>query len=232
MRIVSWNMAQRGRKTQDFLLSLGPDIALVQEAILPEDIPGYTKLWTPGWQDGTWGSAILSRVGEPKLLWENNERGAVVLARCAIDGVGDVAIASLHARLGPNREGVIRPLRKTIDELRRRLEERFIVGGDFNTARLLGRAYAKHWGHEEFWNEMDAWALDVVFRKLGEEKQSFWREGLRNELMDDHVLLDEKTFELVADARVLDTPEVRELSDHAPVVVDLGVSREERSPGA
>jgi exonuclease III len=226
VRIVSWNMAQQGRKTREFLLSLGPDIALVQEAILPEEIPGYTKLWTPGWEDGTWGSAILSRVGEPELLWENNERGAIVLARCSIGGVGDVRIASLHARLGPNREGVIRPLRKTFDELQPRLGERFIVGGDFNTARLLGRVYDKRWGHEVFWNEMDAWTWDVVFRKLGEEKQSFWREGLRNELMDDHVLVDEKTFELVSDASVLDTPEIRELSDHAPVVLDLAVSKE------
>ena len=226
MRIVSWNMAQRGRKTQDFLLSLGPDLALIQEAILPEEVPGYTKLWTPGLQNGTWGSAILSRIGEPEVLWEDNERGAVVLARCWIDGVGDVTIASLHARLGPNREGVIRPLRTTFDELRPRLGDRFIVGGDFNTARLLGRVYDKHWGHEEFWNEIDAWAWDVVFKKLGGEKQSFWRAGLRNELMDDHILVDEETFELVRDASVLDTPEVRGLSDHAPVVVDLAVSRE------
>jgi endonuclease/exonuclease/phosphatase family metal-dependent hydrolase len=226
MRIVSWNLAQRGRKTRAFLQSLGPDIALVQEAILPGEIPGYTKLWTPGWDNGTWGSAILSRIGEPELLWENNERGAVVLARCSIDGVGDVTIASLHARLGPNREGVIRPLRKTFEALRPRLGDCFIVGGDFNTARLLGRVYDKHWGHEEFWNEMDAWAWDVVFRKLGKEEQSFWRKGLRNELMDDHVLVDEKTFELVTHAYVLDTPEVRELSDHAPVVVDLAVSTE------
>jgi exonuclease III len=226
MRIVSWNMAQRGGETRDFLLSLEPDIALVQEALLPEEIPGYTKLWTPGWEDGTWGSAILSRIGEPELLWENNERGAVVLARCSIGGVGEVTIASLHARLGANREGVIRPLRKTVDELRPRLGDRFIVGGDFNTARLLGRVYDKHWGHEEFWTEMDAWAWDAVYRKLGEEKQSFWREGLRNELMDDHVLVDEETFDLVATASVLDTPEVRGLSDHAPVIVDLAVERE------
>jgi exonuclease III len=226
MRIVSWNMAQRGRKALDFLLSLGPDIALVQEAILPEEIPDYTKLWTPGWQDGTWGSAILSRVGDPELVWKDNDRGAVVLARCSVDGIGDATIASLHARLGSNREGVIRPLKKTFHELRPRLEDRFIIGGDFNTARLLGRVYDKHWGHEEFWNEMDAWTWDAVFRKLGEEKQSFWREGLRNELMDDHVLVDEGTFELVTDAQVLDTPEVRELSDHAPVVLDLAVSKE------
>jgi endonuclease/exonuclease/phosphatase family metal-dependent hydrolase len=40
------------------------------------------------------------------------------------------------------------------------------------------------------------------------------------------LIVDEETFALVADASVFDTPEVRELSDHAPVVVDLAAWRE------
>jgi len=54
MRIVSWNMNQRGREAWAFLLgTLDPDVALVQEAIVPRDIvDDYQVLWTSAWPEG------------------------------------------------------------------------------------------------------------------------------------------------------------------------------------
>jgi endonuclease/exonuclease/phosphatase family metal-dependent hydrolase len=43
-------------------------------------------------------------------------------------------------------------------------------------------------------------------------------------MQDDHILLDAETFEVGPECRVWDTKQVRELSDHGPVVVDLGGS--------
>jgi hypothetical protein len=49
--------------------------------------------------------------------------------------------------------------------------------------------------------------------------------------MDDHVFVDRRTFEHLKSAEIVDTPEVRGLSDHAHVVVDL-VLPEQAGPRA
>jgi endonuclease/exonuclease/phosphatase family metal-dependent hydrolase len=219
VRIVAWNMGQKGRKTRDFMLKLEPDIALLQEAILPEEIPGYSVASTKAWEGKAWASTILSRYEDLDVDWEDRDRGAVLLAHCTIPSIGTVSMASVHARVIDRR--VIPALRATFAELRSRLGNRFVVGGDFNTARLLGTAYPEQYGHAEFWREIDAWAFDCYYKLHGTEKQSFWREGLRNELMDDHILVDAETFKYVKECVVLDTKDVRQLSDHGPVLVDL-----------
>jgi hypothetical protein len=124
MRIVSWNMDQQGHARSHhqawaFLMKrLEPDIILVQEALDPEANSGYQVLWTQAWDSKLWGSAILSRVGDLSLEWQDSSRGAVVLARCAIPSLGSVSVASVHARVIKGR--VIPALRETFDALRSR----------------------------------------------------------------------------------------------------------------
>jgi exonuclease III len=231
MRIVSWNMDQWGHSASHgdawgFLWELQPDIALVQEAIVPESLPSrYQALWTRAWETRRWGTAVLCRLADLEVDWQDRSRGALVAAHCSIPPLGRVSIASLHARA----DGlVVPPLRLTFDALRTRLGDRFIVGGDLNTARAAALAWPDN-GHGEFWAELDASEFrDCHYLLHGAERQSFWRDQLRgqpltvgNALMDDHVFVDRGTLEYVKSADVLDTPEIRKLSDHGPVVVDL-----------
>lgn len=74
-------------------------------------------------------------------------------------------------------------------------------------------------------------------RAPGAKRQTFWRDQLRgqlmtvgNSLMDDHVFVDRRTFEHLKSAEIVDTPEVRGLSDHAPVVVDLVLPEQAGQP--
>jgi len=271
MRVVTWNLSQvgpkgeavwneRGRNALDFLMrGLHPDIALVQEMIVPEEIAdgfqveftrtdgggrgrvtangladshGYEVLWTEAWMGKRWGSAILSRVGKPWIVWQDRHRGAAVVAHCSIPFLGASRIASVHARV--MEDGVIRALRETFGELLPRLGDRFIVGGDLNTARAAALEWPSY-GHREFWNALDASVFrDCYYILHGCERQSFWREWLLgkpptigNSLMDDHVLVDAETITHVKKCRVWDTKQVRELSDHGPVVVDLDLPGED-----
>jgi exonuclease III len=230
MRIVSWNMNQRGAAAWAFLEgTLDPDIALLQEAVVPEGITDqYQVLWTPGLTNGRWGSAILSRVGDLALDWEDRSRGAVLVAHGSLPRLGPVSISSVHARVIGRR--VIPALSLTFDDLRTNLGERFIVGGDLNTARAAALAWPEN-GHGEFWAALDASEFRDCYYLLNEgERQSFWREQhqgkpatIGNSLMDDHVFVDAETFGYVTGADVWDTPEIRKLSDHGPVVVDVGL---------
>jgi endonuclease/exonuclease/phosphatase family metal-dependent hydrolase len=244
MRIVTWNMDFKRPKevrdaAWDFLLTeLQPDIALVQEAKVPDNT-GYEVLPTRALKPGSteelsWGSAILSRVGKPEtkvaLSFEDiSARGAVQIASCTIAGLGEVCIVNIHSRLDYNeKQKVISNLRKTFEVVLRVLDgcDRFIVGGDLNTARSLDAAYGAEYGHGEFWEGIDAGILKEALPG-GEERQSYWGHGddnkgpTGNTLQDDHVFLDAETFQLVSESRVWDTPQVRRFSDHGPIVVDL-----------
>lgn len=128
MRIVTWNMNVIGKdrasqhdQAWTFLLeTLDPDIALLQEVTIPQNVPPeYRSLFTPALPGKRWGSAILSRVGDLTLDWEDNSRGAILAAKSSIPGIGPVAIACLQARVPEG--GVIRPLRETFDALRTHL---------------------------------------------------------------------------------------------------------------
>jgi exonuclease III len=242
MRIVSWNMnhmkhSKVHQEAWDFLFNeLDPDIALVQEVVLPDDVPsGYHKpLWTKPWKKKLWGSAILSRLGVLEPVWECVERGPVQVATCDIVGLGSCSIANIHSRLDSHGR-VIPNLRKTFEAVLPLLQDRFIVGGDLNTARSLATAYPAEYGHGEFWNDVEEWRLheampffDAVHQHPGLERQSYWGHWLRNaaptmgnSLQDDHVFLDANTFEQLSKCVVQDTRVVRELSDHGPIVVDI-----------
>jgi endonuclease/exonuclease/phosphatase family metal-dependent hydrolase len=189
-------------------------------------LPGYEYVFTTAWDGHSWGSAVLTNTGNLEVRYEHRDRGAVVLAETAIDGLGVISIASVHARVLENR--VIPPLRETLDELKAQLRSRFIVGGDLNTARSAAAAWPGN-GHREFWDELETtWGLHEHLPAGGSERQSFWREWQRNlpptvgnSLQDDHIFLDADTFKKRATCRVWDTKRVRELSDHGPVVLDI-----------
>jgi endonuclease/exonuclease/phosphatase family metal-dependent hydrolase len=246
MRIVTWNMDcwKRPAKTHEeawtFLLEeLHPHIALVQETRV-RSLKDYEVLPTSALERGTslkaltWGSAILSRVGTPVTRLEIRptdiaERGAVQVASCDVDGLGDMTIANIHTRLDDDPtalQKVIPNLRKTLEVVTDSLSERFMVGGDFNTGRALGTAYGPEYGHELFWRELDSGHMKEALPGGDMEQESYWGTDhgpTAGILQDDHLLFDEETFKLVREACVWDTPRVRGLSDHGPIVVDLQV---------
>lgn len=242
MRVVTWNMNYWKRpathaEAWDFVLNeLRPDIALVQEAAVP-DGTGYEVLSTKAVDRGTlkesvWGSAILSRVGKPETkvalsAADVAARGAVQIASCAIAGLGTTTLANIHSRLGEGTVKVIPNLRRTFEIIMCELQDRFIVGGDLNTGRLLGRVYPKEYLHAAFWDEVDRSKLKESLPGGLEERQSYWGHGndnkgpTRDMLQDDHLFFDAETIQQVGECRVWDTKKVRALSDHGPVVADL-----------
>jgi endonuclease/exonuclease/phosphatase family metal-dependent hydrolase len=210
----------------EFLLQqLSPDIALVQEAVVP-DGTGYEVEFQTGWDHRPWGSAVLSRVAELDAVRRDSDLGAVVVARTMLPEIGQTTIASIHARVIDRR--VIPGLRTILDRIASASSGHSLIGGDFNTARAAATAWPEN-GHGDFWSALDESELrDCYFSLHGAERQSYWREWNRNtpptignSLMDDHILVDEGVYQQVKMCTIWDTRQVRELSDHGPVVVDL-----------
>jgi exonuclease III len=233
MRIVAWNMngwdrgGTHGLAWAFLLEELQPDIALLQEAKLPETIPSeYSHESTPAMTNARFGSTILSRLGTLDKRWEDNSRGPMLVAESSASSVGPLTIASIQARV-QRGVGTIRWLRQSFDEIRPLLGKRFILGGDLNTARQAHLAWP-HTGHGDFWDDVGTWGLHEPLPLGGREQQSYWGHWalnrpptLGNTLQDDHVLLDAELFRTVKRCRIWDTRQVRELSDHGPVVVDI-----------
>lgn len=243
MRIVSWNMGcawerSRYRASHDdawefLLIRLKPDIALLQETLERRVISeGYEEpLWTPAFPDGDCGSVILSRVGkltltETNLAWDDHR---TQVAHGVLAGIGNVCVSNVHARTnGP----MFPRLRRTIETVNDQRGQRFIVGGDFNTGR--SHPVSPEWtDHSKFWGDIDGeWGFREPLPFGRGERQSYWAHWAKNDrptegnsMQDDHVLLDAKTFGANPECLVWDTKEVRGLSDHGPIVVDLDLTR-------
>jgi len=246
MRIVTWNMgygyAPSGYRAfhddaWEFLLNdLNPDIALLQEAVVREEVPeGYEELlWTPAFPSEDWGSIILLRgqlsgerslsLTETDLDWDDHR---AQVAHGDLAGIGYACVSNIHART--NRPKKMFPrLRKTFETVNEHRGERFIVGGDFNTGR--SHPQSADWrDHSDFWRDIDGeWEFKEPLPFGRGERQSYWAHWANNQkptegnsMQDDHILLDEVTFEAKPKCLVWDTKEVRGLSDHGPVVVDL-----------
>lgn len=215
MRVLTWNMnVPVDREPWDLLERLEPDIAHLQETVIPDDLDGrYSVAWTRAWDNRPWGTAILSRVGQLRTVWEDSSRGAVVVATCSVPELGEVSLAAIHARVIERR--VIPALRETLHEVRGRLGPRLVVGGDLNTARAAAKAWPRN-GHREFWEEeVPGLGLrDCHFEKNGYERQSYWREWAQNKpptignsLQDDHLFVDDEVFSYVRQCVVWDTRE-------------------------
>lgn len=143
MRILSWNMDQQGHagshpEAWAFLRTIDPDIALLQEAIVPEDIyDQYEVLWNRAWDNKPWVRPSCL-VLETLCVTERTDPGEPSWWRTAPPGA---RLHPDHARIIDQR--VVPALRLTFDALRTHLGDRFIVGGDLNTARAAGPRMAE-----------------------------------------------------------------------------------------
>jgi hypothetical protein len=79
----------------------------------------------------------------------------VQIASCTISGLAKMTLVNIHSTLGPGKVKVIPNLRRTFEIVMCELQDRFIVGGDLNTARLLGKVYPEEYLHAAFWDEVD-----------------------------------------------------------------------------
>ncbi len=230
MRIISWNMGcappmARYRKShQDawayFLKQLKPDIAFIQEALRsssPEELYGGKLVWSSdiGSESGT---AIWVRDGLDACPVTMKSEGSYLAAVELTFSCTPITIVSVHVG-GPN-------YRKHLKTLAAELEQslsgkRFIVGGDFNAARLLDHVQGGKWFTRYFEHLESRSFCDCHWRQHGKEVQSFWGHQTKNPYQCDHYFVDAETINEVKDCHIIDNSDVRHLSDHGPIYLDV-----------
>jgi len=96
---------------------------------------------------------------------------------------------------------------------------RFIIGGDWNTARAFGNEGAALFRRAE----AEAW-MDCHWVKNHKEVRTFLRKGSKA-YQDDHLFCDQETGKRLLACRVIAEEWVGELSDHAPLMAKFGAAK-------
>ena len=251
VRVVSWNMGMaresRGKpgvhdQAWHYLLGLGPDVAFVQEALPPAWVRGEGTLIHGPFKQ--WGSAIFSSrypLERYRLPPESNLRtlGAyIAFGLVSLPDGSDAFVASVHARSGTatsaqlgdlKASAVKRPSSKTplvndavFAGLAELVGDRFIVAGDWNTARKQGTERATRVGAEFFERAQEKGWFDCVWEKRRDETRTWFGNGRIQQ--DDHAFCDRALGKRLADVWVADDAALHlGLSLHAPLILEFEV---------
>jgi exonuclease III len=216
MRIVTWNMGRsraKHRAAWHYLQShLQPDVACVQEAIAPSD-GDVGDCGTFFWRDPKrpGGTGIFVRRGIRAVVISSPVPGSYV-AGVSVRLLGqDTSVFSIH--VGPETWKNQKTLRPWLLG-----QQAAIVGGDFNTSRSYSRR------HKEYLDGLIAEGLHDCCCPSGIEAQSFWghQASQAKTYQDDHFFASPSLSLVVRACGVVDNPLTRMLSDHGPLVLELG----------
>ncbi|MBX3207770.1 MAG: endonuclease/exonuclease/phosphatase family protein [Labilithrix sp.] len=235
MRVVTWNMGcgsprytGRYRKAHDeawrLLLGFEPDVILVQEALL--DVPAWVRdeetvivAQPPGYEGQDAGCAIVVRGGLMATRHLMTIEGSYFAAAEVTGRDGPMFVASIHVDTKDQQKH----LRSLVDALRPMLDgRRFIVGGDFNACRRWDVVYKKN-VYGWFFDELAALgAHDCHFGRHEREDRSFWGHQAKEAYQLDHLFVERSGASRVRSCDVVTTDDTRRLSDHSPVLLELG----------
>lgn len=243
------NTTSKSRATHDrtwqYLAEMEPDVALIQEA-RPLDRPSLRDGWSIVHRPyRIWVSAVLAKA--PLLLepYEGTFEGVLdaegYLATAAVtlpDG-SDLLLGSVHTPIGPATESELAG--RDPDEVRthrydvpyrrdmayaiyrdRVAGRRFLVGGDWNTARLWDDLHPRSYEVDFFKRaQHDGW-VDAYARFHPEGEGQTWFRGGDPPYQNDHVFCDKATAEALESVEIDRRPaEELGLSDHAPLMLAL-----------
>jgi exonuclease III len=253
MRTICWNMdaaigfsRERHARAWAWLEAQEPDVALLQDVVVLEDMPASfgSVVFSPKYGK-RWGTAVATRAEGYRLREPANEepflthlQGAVCVAESASDDAP--LLVSLYSnakeytieeldelppiddvRLCHPKEQLVWEIDLAVHELRHLLRDRrFLAGGDLNSSLLMDEVQRHDETARLFANMHDAGMVDLRPRQSAHEQQTYFKKGRRPHQLD-HVFADAQTEATVLSWRVDPTPVVElELSDHAPIIVE------------
>ena len=235
-----------------YLAALDPDVALLQEVSPPEWAKQEWQIhYERAYRDRDWGSAVLVKDGlhswsmnVPDHLRHPKHEGSSVVLTEVQAGMEKMIACSIYASAWKLKEeqllelagrgvdletlrygGVkdIWPLYLIFDELGRVLQSHpFVLGGDFNAARLMDQFSYMAGGNVDFFSRIESSGFHNMLGPFHEgEVRTYFKENKQPYQLD-HMYCDATLLSRLKDCRVVDHPAaVLDLSDHAPVVAEF-----------
>ena len=251
MRVVCWNLSFGSRRDEAghdrawrFLLDdLHPDLALLQQARPPAWARGSIPCLAPE-PDDPWASAIATTFSADQISPDDEDvlarlGGSIACARVTLQDGESLLAASVYTKAAPVSARDLRGV--DADTIRRPGQDEawyndlayaalreltsgasFIVGGDWQTGRLLDERQERHSGAgREFFAraERDGW-VECLRRFHDEEQRTLFRGDVPYQL--DHVFCDHALAGRLKSCDVVPEPATAlGLSDRAPIVMEL-----------
>ncbi len=253
MRIVTWNMGVAFGPYKEHhadawaeVMALAPDIACLQECVPPAALPGGWNIVVGPFS--LWASAIMTRLPVVPVSFEPDSHlgrfgSYLAVATVSLPDGTTLLVSSVHERTRPasarQLEGLDGPAmrRPSVDvpwwndvvwhglaDLVR--GHRFLVAGDWNTSRWVDADGKPEPAGLEFFEraEADGW-VDLHQRTVGHEERSWFGTLSPRVHQPDVIFADALTASGLVDCRVEPAwAAERKLSDHAPVIAELGLA--------
>jgi exonuclease III len=202
------------------LEELHPDIALIQEALFSTS-SFYAHHGSFHWSEdhtSDSGTAVFVRKGIKSEREVIQSEGSFLAGANINTPEGSLNAVSIHVGPGDykrNVHGVFNLLENNLNA------QHFIAGGDLNAARHLDDVYGGTWYHRLFNSLVKKGFYDCHWAVHGKEIQSFWGLQTREAYQDDHMFIDVADASAVIECKVIDSPLVREFSDHGPLLREI-----------
>lgn len=262
MRVATWNMGYWGHSaTHDaawrwLLDDLRPDIALLQECVVPDWVKSRCNvLFERALQK--WGTAVVTRglpmtrhplddleqwfrdlpPEAPRLCAATRLKGWCVSAAIALPDGTSALVISLHNPAYPIKRELlaghdVTDIKLKLQRnvwlldvvsyfLKRRVDRPLIIGGDFNSSRLLD--IPKPRGNAEFFDRIASEGFVSLHRLFhdNDERTFFGKRAREHQL--DYLYADRSLADRATSCEVISRSEVEPYSDHIPLVAEFAI---------
>lgn len=216
-RDVAWN----------FLVNtLAPDIALLQECVPNiECEKRYNLLYREIGGPRRWGSAIITRdLPIQEVEFNNAYPGAVVAADVTLSNGLLLTVISLYGLIDEDGYATT-TLHRMLSDMTPLLNGRtgrscFLIGGDYNVSTQWDDHYRHRYpSHRIFFERLEDFNLINCTAKFHNgHVQTIRHPKSKIPWQNDYIHVSKKLAERLVSCEVVDGPEIREISDHNPVV--------------
>jgi hypothetical protein len=231
LRIISWNMNHYGRwgdpsAAWNYLRNIvKPDVALLQEAILPS----YTDERTPRWGTAIYAnpdtvhgfSPVAAAAITKEYLADLTDLGKTVIADITFASGHTYTLVSIHIDTARNGRLPIVTDWPEVDHLNAlfdagklgKLKSNFIIGGDFNAD-----SFAYPVEHKPVFDRLESLGYHECSK---EHENTYFGYKRKSIIQDDHFFIHRAMTKSNLDCTVRDYEEVARFSDHAIIELEI-----------
>lgn len=246
MRVICWNIHQTKTAWSYALEALGGDVLLFQEStnppansqlgsmfeVIQEDEPGAMK-------PRKWGNSTSVVSGSIEKVDVGSEyKGSLNTAIIRTQGMHKIGVVNIYGLLekypDQPKSVVYLGIHQKLDNVQHWINgeigpnpDFFIICGDFNNDRRMddhktfkGTKQGRT-SNELFDRVIDLGMTDLLALQYPDFVRTIWHVKSKFPWQLDHFFVSNHAAGLVSRIEVIDNPEIREISDHNPIVVDF-----------
>jgi len=235
LKLITWNMdfwqkQKLQAESWNFLLAkLDADIYLFQESRPPETLMSSPNLVWFAIDGRNWGTGIYSRKYPVRHLpIQTRYIGSLVVGEIKITDDLELTIISLYGLLEQIGHELysITTLHRMLSDLTGLLnghmgtKRKIALGGDLNASLQFDTQYGGK-AHEILFQRMDDFKLESCFKHTEGFTQTLRNPVSETPWQNDYFFISKPLSRNLMGCKVIDNEDVRRLSDHNPVLIEL-----------